>query len=123
MDTAVGHCLFDTVFGRAGVAWSDHGITSVQLFESSDERTVERLRARGPARLPPAPVADAIERLQRHLAHGREDLTVIALDQRSVPPFYQRVYNQSRLVGAGRVVSYGELALELGFSTLSRAVG
>ena len=123
MDDAVGHCLFDTDFGRAGLAWSDRGLTAVQLPGSSEAQTVERLRPRGPARPPPPTVAAAIAQLQRHLAHGREDLTGIALDLRAVPPFYEKVYARVRQVSPGKVVSYGELARELGSPTLSRAVG
>ncbi len=123
MDAAAGHCLFDTDFGRAGLAWSDRGLTAVQLPESSDAQTVERLRRHGPARLPPPSVAAAIEQLQRHLAHGREDLTGIALDLRAVPPFYEKVYERVRKVAPGEVVSYGELARDLGSPALSRAVG
>ena len=124
---ALGHCLFDTVLGRAGVAWSERGITVVQLPEASDERTVERLHtvaaARTPAAEAPAPVAAAIAQLRRHFEHGAEDLSGIALDLRGSPPFYQKVYEQARRVGPGRTVTYGELARALGSPGLSRAVG
>jgi O-6-methylguanine DNA methyltransferase len=127
MGGTVGHCLFDTVLGRVGVAWSERGLTVVQLPEASDERTVERLHAlagvRSPAAAAPPPVADAIAQLQRHLAHGREDLAGIALDLRALPPFYQKVYVQARLVGPGETVTYGELARALGSPGLARAVG
>ncbi len=122
-----GHCLFDTALGRAGVAWSDRGITVVQFPEATDERTLERLHAQSPiatALAPPPPsVAAAIEQLRRHFEHGQEDLSTIALDMSAVPPFYQKVYDRARRVGPGRTVSYGELARELGSPTLSRAVG
>lgn len=122
-----GHFLFDTPFGRAGVAWSERGITVVQFPEASDERTLERLHAQSPLATsmapPPPAVASAIERLRRHLEHGREDLSAIALDMAAVPAFYQRVYEAARRIGPGRTVSYGELARELGSPTLSRAVG
>ncbi len=127
MGAAIGHCLFDTVLGRAGVAWSDRGITVVQFPEATDDRTVERLHTqaagRSPLAAPPPPVAAAIEQLQRHFEHGQEDLSGITLDMSAVPPFYQKVYDRARRVGPGKTVSYGELAGELGSPTLSRAVG
>jgi methylated-DNA-[protein]-cysteine S-methyltransferase len=123
----VGHCLFDTVLGRAGVAWSDRGLTVVQFPEASDERTVERLHAqagvRSPAAEPPPTVAAAIEQIRRHFEHGREDLTGIALDLRGLPPSYQKVYAEARRVGPGRTVTYGELARALGSAGLARVVG
>lgn len=39
------------------------------------------------------------------------------------PTFYDRVYEFVRLVPAGRVVTYGQVALELGSPSAARAVG
>lgn len=127
MDDADGYCLFDTAHGRAGVAWSERGLTVVQFPEATEALTVERLHAQSPGPLlsaePPPPVAEAIEKLRRHLDHGHEDLTDIRLDLRAVPPFYQRVYAEARRVGPGRMISYGDLARALGSPAASRAVG
>lgn len=123
----LGHCLVDTAFGRLALAWTELGITHVQLPEADDEETVARLHrraaARSPALTPPPSVAAAAERLQRHLARGDEDLSDIALDLRAAPEFYRSVYERARRVGPGVTISYGELARSLGSVGLARAVG
>lgn len=125
--SAVGYCLFDTAFGRAGVAWSDRGLTAVQFPEATVARTVERLHARSVGSLveapPPPAVRDAIERITRHLAHGREDLTGVALDLRAVPEFHRALYERARRIGLGTTTTYGALASALGRPAGARAVG
>ncbi len=122
-----GYALFDTAFGRAGVAWSDLGITALQFPEVSEERTVERLHAHAPGPIvesaPPPAVQGAVDKICRHLEHGREDLTDIALDMRAVPAFHRTIYDQARRVGIGATTSYGALATALGSPSYARSVG
>jgi methylated-DNA-[protein]-cysteine S-methyltransferase len=125
-DAARGHVLFDTAFGACGIAWGPAGITSVQLPEASRAATERRLAASGgaPREAPPPPdVARAIERIARHLATGREDLTGLALDWSGVTPFRRRVYEASLAIAPGEIVSYGELATRVGSPGAFRAVG
>ena len=45
MAAAAGCCLFDTAIGRCGIAWrADGAIAAVQLPETTDARTLARLR-------------------------------------------------------------------------------
>lgn len=128
MAAAVGCCLFDTAIGRCGIAWTTQGaIQAVQLPETSDARTLLRMRRRCGEDVPevdaPAAVAQVIARV-RHLLEGDRDAMLdVPLDYEGVPPFHQRVYQAARAIAPGRVKTYGELARELGDAGASRAVG
>jgi methylated-DNA-[protein]-cysteine S-methyltransferase len=128
MSAAVGCCLFDTAIGRCGIAWTaDGAIQAVQLPETGDARTLQRMRKRcgeGVAQTDaPTTVAQVIARLQRLLEGDRDAMLDVAIDYEGVPPFHQRVYEAARAIVPGRVKSYGELARELGDPGASRAVG
>ena len=127
MAAAIGCCLFDTAIGRCGIAWTGDGaIQAVQLPETSDGRTLLRMRRRcgnAPEAQAPGEVARVIGRV-RHLLEGDRDAMLdVALDYEGVPPFHRRVYEAARAIVPGRVKTYGELARELGDAGASRAVG
>lgn len=127
MAAAAGCSLFDTAIGRCGIAWTDEGtVQAVQLPESSDAGTLARMRRRcgdAPEAVPPAPIARVIERQQAALAGQRDALLDVALDYDGVPPFHQRVYEAARRIAPGSVVTYGEMARDLGEPGAARAVG
>ncbi|MFL6691822.1 MAG: methylated-DNA--[protein]-cysteine S-methyltransferase [Ramlibacter sp.] len=127
MAAAAGCCLFDTAVGRCGIAWTaDGNVQAVQLPEVEDARTLARMRKRcgdAPEGTPPADVAQVIARLRSALAGTRDDLLDIALDWDGVPPFHRRVYEAARRIAPGSVVTYGEMARDLGDAGAARAVG
>ena len=128
MAAATGCCLFGTAIGRCAIAWTAEGaIQAVQLPETSDARTLLRMRRRCGEEVPegdaPEAVAQVIARLQRLLEGDRDALLDVAIDYEGVPPFHQRVYEAARAIVPGRVKTYGELARELGEPGASRAVG
>ncbi len=121
-----GLTLFDTALGRCGIAWSDRGVTGVQLPEASDERTIARLRRRRPRTRMSAPSAEArraIEGMTALLRGEPVSLDDVALDMEGVPPFNRRVFELARTIPAGRTSTYGELAVRLGDAGSARAVG
>lgn len=123
---SVGHCLFDTMIGRCGVAWGPHGIVAVQLPESSDVRTRARLRLRcgaAPESPPTQVVQAAITAIAALLRGERHDLAEVRLDLRGVSDFDRSVYAITRAIPPGRTLTYGELAARLGDPGLARAVG
>ena len=70
------YCLFETAIGACGVAWSDRGVTRLQLPEGSRSATECRLRGRGAnasAGVPPAVVRAAIRLLERYFAGEQVD--------------------------------------------------
>lgn len=127
MAAAVGCCLFDTAIGRCGIAWTaDGAIQAVQLPETSDPRTLARMRRRcgeAPQVPPPAPVADVVRRLQALLDGRRDAMLDVAIDYEGLPAFQRRVYDAARAIPPGRVTTYGDMARDLGDPGASRAVG
>src|ERR1700720_453200 len=124
--TAYGFTLFDTAIGRCGVAWSDRGLVGVQLPETSDIETRQRMLQRFPAAAetaPPPEVRDAIDGIVALLEGEPSDLSAIALDMEGVAPFHRRVYEVARTIPPGKTLAYGEVAARLGTARAARAVG
>jgi methylated-DNA-[protein]-cysteine S-methyltransferase len=123
--------LFDTPIGSCGVAWSDAGLTWVQLPEEDRAATRTRLRSKVPeasramasAKLTPPWVKDAIARVRGHLGGKAQDLTRVPLDVSRLTPFTVKVFRATQAVPAGRTATYGELARLAGSPGASRAVG
>lgn len=123
---AEAYTLFETAIGVCGVAWSDRGLTRMQLPESDPKATEARLAAwdAGAAQGHPTPeAAKAIAALQRYFAGERTDFNDLALDLGAMSPFYQSVYAATRKLGWGQTTSYGELAAEVGSPGAARAIG
>jgi|SRR5215467_2750725 len=121
-----GFTLFETALGRCGVAWNDRGIAQVQLPERDDGATSKRITKRLPSarrETPPADVRAAIELIRAHLSGKTQDLGDISLDTSGLSAFDARVYRAARAVPAGRTVTYGELARQIGSAGAARAVG
>jgi len=110
----VGFAAFDTVLGQCAVEWSPRGLTRVWLPPAPAHRRGD---------VPPAPVADAIDRLRRLLAGDDVDLTDVELDLDGVPEFDQRVYAVARDLPRGVTTTYGELARRAGAPGAAQAVG
>jgi methylated-DNA-[protein]-cysteine S-methyltransferase len=120
-------CLFHTAIGSCAIAWSDRGVTSLWLPESSDHQTRARVARRFPQATETAPppfVSHAIDGIVALLAGEARDLTDVPLDfDDSVPDFHRRVYDVARTIGPGRTLSYGEIAARVGEPDAARAVG
>ena len=122
----LGCCLFDTAIGACGIAWTQDAIAAVQLPETTREGTRRRLcLAFGelPEAAPPAFVQRAIDRIQALLEGARDDLADLPLDFSEVPDFHRRVYEVTRAIPPGEVLTYGEVARRIGEPGASRAVG
>jgi methylated-DNA-[protein]-cysteine S-methyltransferase len=119
------YILFETSFGRCGVAWSDVGLTSVQLPEFDDAATERRLQSGGAESggRPAAPATHAIDLLRRYFDGAPTDFTGVALDTSGLAAFRAAVYRALRDVGFGATTSYGALAQLAGAPGAARAVG
>ena len=118
--------LFDTALGRCGIAWTERGVSGVQLPEVSDAATRARLRRRHPRATeaePDAEVRRVIDGIAALLRGSRVDLSDVALDMTEVLPFHRRVFDVARTIPVGRTSTYGELATRLGDPGSARAVG
>jgi len=119
------YTLFDTAIGKCAIAWSDSGITQIQLPEKSAQATVDKLcvDTAGDTSKHPRFVAEAIRLVKCHLDGQMQDFHSIPLDLEGLPPFHRKVYEALRQVPAGATVSYGQLARQAGSPNGSRAVG
>ncbi len=118
--------LFDTAIGRCGIAWSNHGVTGVQLPEPRGPETPARLLRRFPGAReapPPPDVQRAVDDIVALLSGEPRRLDAIALDMEGVPPFHRQVYEVARTIPPGATLSYGEIAARLGEPALARDVG
>jgi len=125
-DAAMRYHLFDTGLGAVGVAWSERGLTRVQLPESSRSATERRLRGRSAsagAAEPPAPIRRAIAAIESYLGGERVDFSPIALDLDGVSDFHRQIYDAARRIGWGETSTYGALGRLAGFPDAARAVG
>jgi methylated-DNA-[protein]-cysteine S-methyltransferase len=123
---ALACCLFDTAIGPCGIAWTADALAAVQLPETSREGTRERmLRYTGPLPEgePPAFVQSAIARIRRLLEGERDDLADLPLALDAVPAFHRKVYEVTRAIPPGEVLTYGEVARRVGEPGAARAVG
>jgi methylated-DNA-[protein]-cysteine S-methyltransferase len=122
--------LFDTSIGPCGLAWTDAGLTGLQLPEEDGKATRARLVAKAQvsgrvtsAKTMPPWVKDAIARVREHLAGKPQDLARIPLDVSGVSEFNAKVFRAVQAVPAGRTATYGEVAGIVGSPGASRAVG
>lgn len=125
---AGSYTLFDSAFGRCGLAWSQHGLLAVSLPGADDAATGMSLRRRGHAvewrdGAWPDFVRDAVAHIQAHLSGAPHDLRDVPLDWSGVHDFERRVYLATRALGPGRTCTYGEMARDLGEPGAMRAVG
>jgi methylated-DNA-[protein]-cysteine S-methyltransferase len=119
------YCLFDTAIGPCGLAWSERGLTRLQLPESDRGATERRLRAgaAGATQATPAAIDQLIADIQDYMSGRSVDFTAVATDLTDVGPFEQKIYATARQVRWGQTLSYGELARQIGSPGAARAVG
>jgi methylated-DNA-[protein]-cysteine S-methyltransferase len=111
-----GYTMLDTALGRCGIAWSDAGITGVQLPEAREIETRRRLFRQFPEAREQRPCSNielAIEGITAMLRGQDVDFSDVVLDLGGVTPFNQRVYDVIRGIPRGETRSADELADEL----------
>lgn len=116
---------FDTAIGTCAITWHQNGILRLELPEKSSAETVAKLGLHCRETLDKVPefVEKAVNKLQRHLGGRAEDFSDVNLDLSYTPRFHRKVYEALRLVKAGEITTYGELAKCAGSPLASRAVG
>jgi len=122
----VPYHLFDTAIGTCGIAWSDKGMTRLQLPELDRTATDKRMRARVPeaeAQEPTPQMRETVADITAYLEGERIDFADVALDLKGTSPFDRSVYEAAREIRWGETVSYGELATRIGAPGDAREVG
>jgi methylated-DNA-[protein]-cysteine S-methyltransferase len=118
--------VFETPIGTGAIAWSERGVTGVQLPETDLANVRAQVRRRFPRSLeapPPPQIQQAIDGITTLLRGESADLSSVELDLEDVPPFERQVYEIARTVPAGETISYGQLAARLGDARFARDVG
>jgi methylated-DNA-[protein]-cysteine S-methyltransferase len=117
MSDTIHHHLFDTAIGACGIAWSARGLVAVQLPESDDATTEQRLVKKSGsagAAEPPATMAKLIGDIRKYLAGERMDFSAVPVDLEAIDGERRRLYEALREIGYGATTTYGELAKRLG---------
>ena len=115
-----GYTIFDTGIGRCGIAWSNIGVSGVQLPEAREIETRKRLFQLYPdsrEMRPPVTVEIAIEGIVALLRGEPSDLSDTILDMTGIHAFNARVYEITRSIPRGETRTYAEVA------TILRASG
>jgi methylated-DNA-[protein]-cysteine S-methyltransferase len=109
-----------------GIAWSDRGVTHLQLPEAGRGATLSRLmqRAGGAAEAdPPRGIAETILAVRRLAEGDAVDLRAVEVDLADVDAFRRAIYAAARRLGFGETTTYGTLAAEAGYPGLARETG
>lgn len=118
--------LVETALGVLGLAWSQDGLTRLQLPEADSDAVATRLARDADlacvAALPDF-VAAAVSSLEDYANGKRVDFRSLRLDLARSSPFEQAVYRHALGIGYGQTTTYGEIARALGDVGHSRAVG
>ena len=118
--------LFDTALGPCAIAWSQVGVSGMQLPEADAAQTRRRAERRFGAASeaePPPAVRQAMAGIVALLGGESVDLSDVVLDVEGVDTFDRRVYEAARRIPPGRTLTYGAIAAGLGDPALARAVG
>jgi methylated-DNA-[protein]-cysteine S-methyltransferase len=118
-DHIVPYALIETGIGWIGIAWSEQGLTRVQLSARDHEATARRLLATIKGRPVeaaslPGPIAELADMLRRYGAGEAVDFSGVPVDLDGVDPFRRDIYDAARCLGFGETTTYGGLAEEAG---------
>ncbi len=114
-------CLPDTPLGPVSAAASQQGLVRVE-FCALDE--LERQLACYPRPGPPAPacLAQALAQIDEYLAGRRKEFD-LPIDWRAMADFHARALHLVQVIPPGQVLTYGEIARQLGQPRAAIAVG
>jgi methylated-DNA-[protein]-cysteine S-methyltransferase len=127
--------LFETAIGWIGIAWSERGLTRVQLPERDRAATERRLLAtmsrisqsgepsQQTSRELPANIIAAVDEITRYAAGEMVDFSDIKVDLAGIDEFRLAIYDAARKLGFGETTTYGELAQRAGHTGLARETG
>lgn len=134
MSSPLPYHLFETALGFIGIAWSERGLTRLQLPERDRAATERRLLATLPgadrehpveqrAEKLPAGIAEAVAAIRRYAAGETVDFSGVSVDLGPADAFRLAVYEAARQLGFGETTTYGALAVSAGHAGLARETG
>lgn len=134
MSSPLPYHLFETALGFIGIAWSERGLTRLQLPERDHAATERRLLATLPgadgghpveqrAEELPAGITEAVAAIRRYAAGETVDFSGVAVDLGTADAFRLAIYDAARQLGFGETTTYGALAASAGHTGLARETG
>ena len=126
MSSVQNYCLIETSIGWLGIAWSETGVTQLQLPERDRMNTERRLKRRvvnGVESEPSAKIADVVAMLKRYAAGESVDFSAAPLDMAGCDAFRLAIYDAARTLRFGETTTYGELAARAGYPGQARDTG
>ena len=128
MTNTVPYALIETGIGWIGIAWSERGLTRLQLPARDREATGRRLLStiHGPAVESidmPAPIAGLVGMLRRYTAGEAVDFSGVPVDLDGIDPFRRAIYDAARRLDFGETTTYGGLAEEAGYKGRAQDTG
>lgn len=117
---------FPSALGLLGLAWSEAGLTRMQLPEIDDQegrRRLQRDAEEAPAGSVPPFVRTAMDLLRAYAEGARTQFADLPLDLTDRADFDQAVYRRTVLIGYGRTATYGDIAHDIAGIGAARAVG
>ena len=118
--------LFTTAISTCAIAWGARGLLGIWLPERSSSALRSNVLRRWPDAVESVPAEDiaaVVESIIRLLAGARVAFDAVRLDFALTSPFDRRVYEVTRSIPAGEVLTYGEVAARVGDGSSARAVG
>jgi methylated-DNA-[protein]-cysteine S-methyltransferase len=118
--------VFETPLGWLGIAWSEKGLTQLQLpshDRTATERRLQRRTVDGVESDPPAWVAEIVETLRRYAAGEQVDFSSVPVDLAGIDAFRLAIYDAARKLAFGETTTYGELATRAGYPGEARDTG
>jgi methylated-DNA-[protein]-cysteine S-methyltransferase len=126
--SAVPYAMVETAIGWIGIAWSDRGLTRVQLPAHDRQATERRLlstikgRATESADMS-ASIAQAADLIRRYGDGEAVDFSGVPVDLDGVDGFRRAIYDAARQLGFGETTTYGGLAEEAGHKGRAQETG
>ena len=108
MSSLQNYHVFETPLGWLGIAWSEKGLTQLQLpshDRTATERRLQRRTVDGVESDPPAWVADIVETLRRYAAGEQVDFSSVPVDLEGIDAFRLAIYDAARKLAFGETTT------------------
>lgn len=115
--------VFSTAWGWAAVSWNGRKVSYIYLLHEDKRSIIAYMQKQFQKSKAPNWVQVLIGKIQAHLAGKMQCFRDIPLDFEGISSFRKQVYERLLKVKAGNVITYGEIAKDLGKPKAARAVG
>ena len=120
----VKYCIFETAWGKTGIAWSEQGLCALALPGPSESKIRAAILENFPQAAPGAskPISEVIRQIKRYF-QGEKIKFQTRLDLFWATPFEAKVYKALLKIPYGETRSYADVAKAINNPGAARAVG